>query len=616
MKLFYSLLSALFLILACSPSKMSVHLSNLSAIADTYANASPAALELSKSLNGQKKSEMIKLPKGRYHFHEAGAITREFYISNHDQDNPKKIGFVLENVENLIIDGGGAELFFNGHMIPIILHNCKNISLRNFSVDFSLPHIRQLNILSKDNNKHELTAEIIPAGNFIIEDNKLFITGEGYKYQPDHAMAFQQDRRLAYQRADVAFNPGAISEIGNNKLLLKNWKEIERTSVGDRFALRTYHRPAPGIVISESKNIKIENVTIHYAEGMGLLAQMSENITLNKFSVKLRGDEDPRYFTTQADATHFSACKGLIISENGLYEGMADDAINVHGTYLKIIERKDNHTIVAKYMHPQAYGFRWGGIGDAVQIIETKSMELLSNSENKIKSIRPIDKPSVLGAKIFELVLEKEMTIGSPENNSYAIENLTWTPEVIFKDNIVRNNRARGALFSTPRRVICENNNFDHTHGTAILLCGDANGWYETGACKNVLIRNNIFTNALTANYQFTNAIISIYPEIPDLKSQQKFFHSGIVIENNLFRTFDRPLLYAKSTEGLLFKNNTIEYNNEFEPFHWNTYLFNFQRVNGVQIVNNKFGKDFSANKDIKIDMSSPTAVKIIPKKP
>lgn len=37
-------------------------------------------------------------------------------------------------------------------------------------------------------------------------------------------------------------------------------------------------------------------------------------------------------FTTQADATHFSGCKGKITSCNGLYEGMMDDAINVHGT--------------------------------------------------------------------------------------------------------------------------------------------------------------------------------------------------------------------------------------------------------------------------------------------
>ena len=104
----------------------------------------------------------------------------------------------------------------------------------------------------------------------------------------------------------------------------------------------------------------MQNVKVHYAEGMGLLAQLCENITLDEFSVCLRGDKDPRYFTTQADATHFSSCRGKIDSRNGLYEGMMDDAINVHGTYLKIKQRLDDHTVIAQYMHPQAYGVRVG----------------------------------------------------------------------------------------------------------------------------------------------------------------------------------------------------------------------------------------------------------------
>ena len=84
--------------------------------------------------------------------------------------------------------------------------------------------------------------------------------------------------------------------------------------------------------------------------------EMSENITLDKFSVCLRGKDDPRYFTTQADATHFSGCKGLIRSVGGLYEGMMDDAINVHGTYLKVQKRIDDKTLVGEYMHGQSYG--------------------------------------------------------------------------------------------------------------------------------------------------------------------------------------------------------------------------------------------------------------------
>ncbi len=72
-----------------------------------------------------------------------------------------------------------------------------------------------------------------------------------------------------------------------------------------------------------------------------------------------------------------------------------------------------------------------------------------------------------------------------------CVENITWTPKVDFSFNIVRNNRARGALFSTPQKTLVSNNLFDYTSGTAILLCSDCNGWYETGSTRDIFISNN-----------------------------------------------------------------------------------------------------------------------------
>jgi hypothetical protein len=283
---------------------------------------------------------------------------------------------------------------------------------------------------------------------------------------------------------------------------------------------------------------------------------------------------------------------------------MADDAINVHGTYLKLLKKVDDYTVQARYMHNQAWGFKWGTPGDSVQFVESNKMELVDGDINKIESINAVDKPTEFGAKVFEITFTEPIPEGVTEEGSFGIENLTWTPAVIFSDNIVRNNRARGTLFSTPKRVVCESNLFDHTHGTAILLCGDSNGWFETGACKEVIIRDNKFVNALTANYQFTNAVISVYPEIPNLEDQNKFFHSGIVIEDNTFEMFDRPIVYAKSTDGLIFRNNIILYNNDFEPFHWNNHMFFFEKVNNVLIENNQFEKGFDVYEDLKVELS------------
>ncbi|WP_455591450.1 right-handed parallel beta-helix repeat-containing protein [Bacteroides sp.] len=554
--------------------------------ANSKKNASPVMQKALAKIKSEYKDGdhiVLRFPKGRYHFHEAGAAVREYYISNHDQDNPKKVGIALEDMKNLTLDGQGSEFIFYGRMIPVSLLRSADCVLKNFSVDFAAPHIAQVKVI-ENSSSEGITFEVAPWVNYRIAKDSVFESyGEGWKMRHPWGIAFEgKTKRLVYNTSDIACPTKGATEVAPRRVHAPNWKDA-RLVPGTVIAMRGYGRPTPGVFLSHNANTSLLNIRVHYAEGMGLLAQLCDNITLDGFSVCLKGDEDPRYFTTQADATHFSGCKGKIVSRNGLYEGMMDDAINVHGTYLKVVKRVDDRTLIGRYMHGQAWGFDWGFQGDSVQFVRSETMELVGG-KNRIASIRPHDKETVDGAREFVISFNESIDPAISEQSGFGIENLTWTPEVLFADNTIRNNRARGTLFSTPRETIVENNLFDHTSGTAILLCGDCNGWYETGACHNVTIRNNRFVNALTNMFQFTNAVISIYPEIPNLKDQQKYFHSGIVIENNEFETFDAPILYAKSVDGLIFRNNKLKMNTEYKPFHWNKDRILLERVNNARI--------------------------------
>lgn len=559
--------------------------------ANSSKNASPVlqkALAKIKAEYKEGEKVILRFPEGRYEFHEKGAAVREYYISNHDQTNPKKVGIALEDMKNLTLDGQGSEFVFHGRMLPVSLLRSENCLLKNFSIDFENPHIAQVKIVEND-PQDGIVFEPAPWVDYRIAKDSIFEAyGEGWTMRHSWGIAFDGDtKHLVYNTSDIGYPTKGASEVAPRRIHAPGWKDA-RLVPGTVVAMRGWGRPTPGIFLSHDVNTTIENVKVHYAEGMGLLAQLCENITLEKFGVCLKGDADPRYFTTQADATHFSGCKGKIVSCNGLYEGMMDDAINVHGTYLKVVKRVDDRTLVGRYMHGQSWGFEWGCPGDEVQFIRSNTMELVGK-QNKIISIRPYDKEQTEGAREFLITFQEPVDQVINEQSGFGIENLTWTPEVLFSGNVIRNNRARGSLFSTPRKTIVENNLFDHTSGAAILLCGDCNGWFETGACRHVIIRKNRFVNALTNLFQFTNAVISIYPEIPDLKGQQQYFHGGpeggIVIEDNEFETFDAPILYAKSVDGLVFRNNTIKLNTEYKPFHPNRNRFWLERVTNVTIA-------------------------------
>lgn len=559
--------------------------------ANSSKNASPVlqkALAKIKAEYKEGEKVILRFPEGRYEFHEKGAAVREYYISNHDQTNPKKVGIALEDMKNLTLDGQGSEFVFHGRMLPVSLLRSENCLLKNFSIDFENPHIAQVKIVEND-PQDGIVFEPAPWVDYRIAKDSIFEAyGEGWTMRHSWGIAFDGDtKHLVYNTSDIGCPTKGASEVAPRRIHAPGWKDA-RLVPGTVVAMRGWGRPTPGIFLSHDVNTTIENVKVHYAEGMGLLAQLCENITLEEFGVCLKGDADPRYFTTQADATHFSGCKGKIVSCNGLYEGMMDDAINVHGTYLKVVKRVDDRTLVGRYMHDQSWGFEWGCPGDEVQFIRSNTMELVGK-QNKITSIRPYDKEQTEGAREFLITFREPVDQVINEQSGFGIENLTWTPEVLFSGNVIRNNRARGSLFSTPRKTIVENNLFDHTSGAAILLCGDCNGWFETGACRHVIIRKNRFVNALTNLFQFTNAVISIYPEIPDLKGQQQYFHGGpeggIVIEDNEFETFDAPILYAKSVDGLVFRNNTIKLNTEYKPFHPNRNRFWLERVTNVTIA-------------------------------
>lgn len=559
--------------------------------ANSSKNASPVlqkALAKIKAEYKEGEKVILRFPEGRYEFHEKGAAVREYYISNHDQTNPKKVGIALEDMKNLTLDGQGSEFVFHGRMLPVSLLRSENCLLKNFSIDFENPHIAQVKIVEND-PQDGIVFEPAPWVDYRIAKDSIFEAyGEGWTMRHSWGIAFDGDtKHLVYNTSDIGCPTKGASEVAPRRIHAPGWKDA-RLVPGTVVAMRGWGRPTPGIFLSHDVNTTIENVKVHYAEGMGLLAQLCENITLEKFGVCLKGDADPRYFTTQADATHFSGCKGKIVSCNGSYEGMMDDAINVHGTYLKVVKRVDDRTLVGRYMHGQSWGFEWGCPGDEVQFIRSNTMELVGK-QNKIISIRPYDKEQTEGAREFLITFQEPVDQVINEQSGFGIENLTWTPEVLFSGNVIRNNRARGSLFSTPRKTIVENNLFDHTSGAAILLCGDCNGWFETGACRHVIIRKNRFVNALTNLFQFTNAVISIYPEIPDLKGQQQYFHGGpeggIVIEDNEFETFDAPILYAKSVDGLVFRNNTIKLNTEYKPFHPNRNRFWLERVTNVTIA-------------------------------
>ena len=115
--------SLLILLMSACSNEEIVKMRDYGIVPDTTENLSPkmqeALVAIKQAYEGKKVTLLFE--DGRYDFHATDAVQKEYYVSNHDQPNPKAIGLALEDWKNLTLDGAGAEFIFHGRMLPLSL---------------------------------------------------------------------------------------------------------------------------------------------------------------------------------------------------------------------------------------------------------------------------------------------------------------------------------------------------------------------------------------------------------------------------------------------------------------------------------------------------------------
>lgn len=520
-KAFLAISAALTLLVSCSRTVTVIDLSDYGIVPGSEGLTDKLSSVIRDLRESHKDSLVLKLKPGRYDFYPSGASVRECFISNHGRFEGS-VGIDIDGLSHLTLDGCGADMVFHGSMLPVRLVRSENCTLKDFSIDVAEP-LADIGavVTGPDGSAPELD---------ILYDNP--------DIDPFFAMVVDREsHHIVYNTGDVRLPYDAPE--------------------GSVLIMRSGVRPCPAVFLDDDVNATLASVSVYGAHGMGVLAQMCHNVNLEGCSVVPR--DGNHYMSALCDATHFSQCSGAIISTGGHYEAMGDDAINVHGIGLSVAEIVDGNTMLLRFCHHETFGLEWGRPGDEIQFLAKKTS--LPVGSGRIAAIRALD------IKTIEIKVEGALPSGIESVGDICVENLTRTASVVFSDNHVGNNRARGALFTTPRSVVVSGNSFDHVPGTAILISGDCNSWYETGACHDVLITDNEFINCLTCLYGGCEAVISIAPEISDIQAQgEEYYHSGIRIENNRFLDFGSPLIYARSVKGLSVEGNVLEKNSEYPP--------------------------------------------------
>ncbi len=547
---------------------------------NTFENIAPL---LNKMVVEIAHFPLVKLvfEKGRYDIWPESSPKREYFISNTSTEREcpskiKTIALLFENFKDIVIEGNGALFMIHGKMINFAFDHCENIKIQNISFDYERPTMSELTF--DEVTDRMIIATINPSSTYAVIDNKLKFYGEGWTMKHDHTILIDPELFAFYYSKFSPLRKSKATELAPFKIKFEGDYSRFKFKKGQVLTVRDPIRDQVGAFIAYSKNVVLQNVQMHYMHGMGIINQFNENVTLDKVIVKPR-KETGRKIAAFADCFHFSGCKGQIIIENCETGGGHDDPVNVHGTHLKITKRVSEDKINVRFMHGQTYGLDAFFRGDTLDFVHAKSLQIYGTAQVKeVKKINDRD---------LQLTLTNTIPKGFKEGD--VVENVTWTPSVIIRNNYFSGTNTRGVLLTTRKKAVIENNTFFRTGMHAILIANDASSWYESGSVRDVTIRGNRFVDC-AYNQVPNNYIINIWPEnhkmIPDY-----YVHKNITIENNIFETFDTPILRAKSTSGLIFRNNKIVHTDTFTNEKGGKPSFNFVQCKNVEIDLHKSDK-------------------------
>lgn len=489
-----------------------------------------------------EKPVTIEFLPGVHEFAKEKAIARPYFVSNSCDapTEPKPVGILVESCKHLRLLGGGVEgtgktfILMGGRMIEVINDRSEDIAYSKLVFDLKRPTVSEFRVMDSAPGHSDI--QIAEGSTVELKDGKLAWTGDlgsGNVMVQQATPSNGHSWRMGFDWKPFEF---ALSteDLGGGKYRL-NFKDNYRLQTGDQFQFRCIKRDSVGVHNVRSKDITFRDCDFYALTNMGMVSQFTENITLQRVHVA-PPKNTLRTCPAWGDIFHFSNCKGNILVENCVESGMQDDAINCHGTHLRIVGKLAENQLRLRYMQPQTYGFAPYIQGDEIAVIDHNNQrELPGNPRRKVTTCAQSDQDG----KEWTVTLDGPAPAFNPDN---VVDNITWHPNLTARNNFITMDSCRGYLLTTRGKVVVENNTFTRCHMPGILIEDDARGWYESTCVRDMVIRNNTFIGCG----------IEINPQTTSNDTNEPV-HENISIENN---TFDGGGISAKSVKGLVVTGN------------------------------------------------------------
>ncbi len=422
-------------------------------------------------------------------------------------------GFIIENADTFTIDAQGSTFMIKGIFELFKLSNSKNIALKNFVIDTLEPPYAYGEVLNSGEKWFTMRVE------------SPYKIREGVPIKS--VLAYDPVKNCIAKGCDIyqLGSKGKTQKISENVMRVET--DFQAPQKGT-YVIARYEVYGPSCVGAlYSENVILENFTIHSYPGMGTYMAFTKNITLDGWKLLPKSAEYK--MSTTADGSHFNQCYGEILIKNSIFQGMGDDATNIHQMYSVFLKKLDKNIYQCRPGRMEAAWLEYSA-SEGETIAFGSASNFLRIDKNLTAKVlkKEIDKANLT----ITYTLDKDF---KPKENT-TVCNLSSMPKVEIIGTKVSSNRARGFLIKT-QNVLIENCTFENIASAGILLDSDNNYWYEGVPAKDVLIKNCIFINCnIWGAPNNKESIICLADYAKDLPSDSDKIFKNIKETGNKFK--------------------------------------------------------------------------------
>ena len=452
-----------------------------------------------EKLNG---GDVFSFEKKEYHFYKDFSKQKEIHMSNTDSlKNPNKyFAMLLENLSDITVEGNGASFVIHGDICALGILGCKNITLKDLTIKYYQPSTIEMKVESIN---YKTVLFSLPEHTQFYIDGKIIEFFEQspfsdriyWKYKNDensfNQVVHYNDNVFRISNEDGVFNKvKSINKISETEIEI-TYSSKPKFIEGAVYAItQNKNRNTSGVFVNESENISAQNICVNYLQGFGWLSQMCGNLSFENCSFV---PAECRSVSSFADLIHVSSCKGKIDIKNCRFSHSHDDAINIHGVFLRYKETLDSKSAVFEFVHEQQGGYRAFHTGNRAKFYFRDSLEALPGEYTVNQAIDYIDGKSV--AITFEEELPENINTVYDGESNIVIENITYCPDVEISNCSFEAIPTHGILCTSSGKIRIFENSFSHIFMSHIFISNDAAQWYESGPVRDMEIYSNKFFN-------------------------------------------------------------------------------------------------------------------------